>query len=207
MKDQAQGTFTAHHISRQAPYRNIQSTAWERTHAPHAQRHTHCSRAEEKHKGIRPSFLRSTSVTLTPVLPARPVRPLLWMYVSGSCVDNTNPLSPPLPKTLRREPAEERSHENLDLSATCTQSPGALQRHTRTVCGAAWNTRANTQTEHVTRPAQRQCRPSTPHHTFGSPTWTTSWTPGQRDWNAGTDTQAKHATKHAQCYNQEHEGE
>lgn len=30
-------------------------------------------------KGMSPSFLRSTSVTLTPVLPARPVRPLLWM--------------------------------------------------------------------------------------------------------------------------------
>lgn len=37
-------------------------------------------------KGMSPSFLRSTSVTDTPVLLARPVRPLLWMYVSGSCM-------------------------------------------------------------------------------------------------------------------------
>ena len=40
--------------------------------------------ARRSMKGTRPSFLRSTSVTLTPVQPARPVRPLRWMYVSGS---------------------------------------------------------------------------------------------------------------------------
>lgn len=44
-------------------------------------------------KGMRPSFLRSTSVTDTPVLPARPVRPLLWIYVSGSCTPSTPHIS------------------------------------------------------------------------------------------------------------------
>ena len=65
-------------------------------------------------KGIRPSFLRSTSVTLTPVLPARPVRPLLWMYVSGSCMQTSIPLSPPLPQTLTGQPAEEGSRKELE---------------------------------------------------------------------------------------------
>lgn len=33
--------------------------------------------------GMSPSFLRSTSVMEMPVEPARPVRPLRWMYVCG----------------------------------------------------------------------------------------------------------------------------